>query len=267
MSLIAALSVLSLVIVEHTKTIRPSTLLSIYLVTAILAGAVQLRTIIIRPWATAISPGIANLMITSLVCKILLFVLESWPKERTIYLYDRVGEEHSPEEKTGFFGRAVFWWLIPLFWSGYKSVLTPEDLFPLESKLNSHSLRHQMIDCWERREFSGYNLWRLKLTQPDKLKKSYPLMRATASLLLWPFLDSIFPRLARIAFSYSQTFVLGAAIRYLEMPRHEKDINHAYGLIGATLITYFGCSVSAHEIILINANKYSRSHQSYSVTK
>jgi hypothetical protein len=42
------------------------------------------------------------------------------------------------------------------------------------------------------------------------------------------------PRLAVTGFTYSQTFLISAAVTYLETPRQLRNINHAYGLIGAT---------------------------------
>jgi ATP-binding cassette, subfamily C (CFTR/MRP), member 1 len=152
LSLVAALGLLTLVAVEHTKTIRPSTLTSLYLVTAILAHGVQLRTFIIRSWTSPIVFDIGRLLLASLVCKTSLLILESWPKQRIL----KLEPEYSPEEKSGFLGRVVYWWLIPLFWRGYSGILTQEELFPLDSKLNSQRLGHQMMDCWERSESSYY---------------------------------------------------------------------------------------------------------------
>jgi hypothetical protein len=52
-------------------------------------------------------------------------------------------------------------------------------------------------------------------------------------------------RLAIIGFTYSQTFLINAAISYLETPAPLRDVNHAYGLIGATGLVYFGIAVNS----------------------
>jgi ATP-binding cassette subfamily C (CFTR/MRP) protein 1 len=46
-----------------------------------------------------------------------------------------------------------------------------------------------------------------------------------------------------IAFKFSQTFLITAAISYLETPIKQRNQNHAYGLIGATAFIYIGKSV------------------------
>ena len=51
------------------------------------------------------------------------------------------------------------------------------------------------------------------------------------------------PRIAMIGFNYSQTFLITATINYLETPAVRRDINHAYGLIGAAALIYFGSAV------------------------
>lgn len=42
---------------------------------------------------------------------------------------------------------------------------------------------------------------------------------------------------------------MGAAIRYLETPAHERNPNHAYGLVAATALTYYGSAVSGRATI------------------
>jgi hypothetical protein len=54
---------------------------------------------------------------------------------------------------------------------------------------------------------------------------------------------TIVPRAACIGFTYAQTFLITAAIKYLEEPTQLKNQNHAYGLIGAAILIYFGRTV------------------------
>jgi hypothetical protein len=46
-----------------------------------------------------------------------------------------------------------------------------------------------------------------------------------------------------IAISYAETFLITAAINYLETPPQIRNVNHAYGLIGAAAIIYTGNAV------------------------
>jgi ATP-binding cassette, subfamily C (CFTR/MRP), member 1 len=52
------------------------------------------------------------------------------------------------------------------------------------------------------------------------------------------------PRAAWIALSYSQIFLISAAVKFLEIPVDERHMDTAYGLIGATALIYVGIAVS-----------------------
>jgi ATP-binding cassette, subfamily C (CFTR/MRP), member 1 len=140
----AALAVLVLVTVEQTKTVRSSTLTSLYLLSAILAGCTELRTLLLRGYV----PLVAKIVAASIVTKSIILFLESKSKERIL----KLGIEYSPEETSGVFKRIVLWWLNPLFSKGYSSILKQEDLFPLDNGLRSANLRDRMVVCWEKSE-------------------------------------------------------------------------------------------------------------------
>jgi ATP-binding cassette subfamily C (CFTR/MRP) protein 1 len=87
----------------------------------------------------------------------------------------------------------------------------------------------------------------------DKGKGSYPMVFAGMACLKWPLLHTIPPRAAMIAISYAQTFLITAAINYLETPAAKRNKNHAYGLIGAAAIIYIGNAVRRfHTSLLIH---------------
>jgi len=46
------------------------------------------------------------------------------------------------------------------------------------------------------------------------------------------------------AFTYAQTFLITAAIKFLETPAGRRNRNHAYGLMGAVALIYFGIAFS-----------------------
>ena len=87
----------------------------------------------------------------------------------------------------------------------------------------------------------------------DKLKDGssnpYSFLTTNWSLLKWQALQTVPPRLALTGFTYAQTFLITAAINYLELPSQLRDINHAYGLIGATALIY--CGIAVNETLLI----------------
>jgi ATP-binding cassette subfamily C (CFTR/MRP) protein 1 len=59
----------------------------------------------------------------------------------------------------------------------------------------------------------------------------------------WELLQTLFPRACVIAFGFAQTFLITATINYLEQPSVERDVRHAYGLVGAAAVIYTGIAV------------------------
>jgi hypothetical protein len=94
----------------------------------------------------------------------------------------------------------------------------------------------------------------LSYNESDKTKKKYPLIRALGSLFAWQYIGAIPAKAASIAARYSQTFVMAAAIRYLETPSHERSRDYAYGLIVATALSYFGSMVSIMEKLKVSTD-------------
>jgi hypothetical protein len=52
-----------------------------------------------------------------------------------------------------------------------------------------------------------------------------------------------------IAINYAQTFLITDSILYLETPSPLRNVNHAYGLIGAAAFIYIGTAVSFNRYI------------------
>jgi hypothetical protein len=93
---------------------------------------------------------------------------------------------------------------------------------------------------------------------------------ANLACFKWEALRTIPPRLAITGFTYSQTFLITAAILYLETPSFLRNKNHAYGLIGATALIYGGIMVEIASTLTKQsealANKDARSRQRHSIS-
>jgi hypothetical protein len=83
------------------------------------------------------------------------------------------------------------------------------------------------------------------LTMPDKSPSPYSFVIASFICFRWQVLRTMPPRLAITGLTYSQTFLINAAIGYLDTPAPLRNINHAYGLIGATAFIYAGIAVGS----------------------
>jgi ATP-binding cassette subfamily C (CFTR/MRP) protein 1 len=139
------LAVFGLTIFEHGRTVRPSTLICLYILASVVADSVLLRTLHTRGYSHSIP--LVGIVSTSIATKLCFLILESTPK--TPYLKDK--GEYGPEEVTGVFGRAVLWWLNSLFWSGHLNVLTLDDLYPIDHDLRATPLLSNMRGAWQKR--------------------------------------------------------------------------------------------------------------------
>ncbi|OJJ66207.1 hypothetical protein ASPBRDRAFT_49106 [Aspergillus brasiliensis CBS 101740] len=221
LSLVDALSIAILSTIEHDRSVRPSSLLSIYLLLSTLFDAVQVRTLFIRHYPSSLGA----LSATTVALKLLLLALEAQNKRS--YLKGPL-LAIPPESTSGVFARTVFWWLNRLFVNGFRKLLTLEDLFPTDQDLDSAGLRRKIGRAWKRYQSS----------------QTRSLILATFTSLRWAVLRTIFPRLCLIGFSYAQTFFIQRALEHLQRPNTELIRNEGYGLIGAAALIYGGIAVS-----------------------
>lgn len=106
---------------EHTRSLHPSTLITVYLLLTLLFDCAITRTL----WLLPDTDVIATLVTTTTVTKLLVLVAEVWEK-RSILLsrYRHV----SPEMTSSILSLGVFWWLNPLLRTGFGRFLAFADL-------------------------------------------------------------------------------------------------------------------------------------------
>lgn len=143
LSLLGALFVAILSFFEHGRSVRPSSLLTVYLLLSILFDSVQARTLFLRPY---IPTSLAATVTASIGLKVILLLLETQHKGK--YLSAAHREKYSPEELSGIFARTVFSWLNTLFVQGFRKMLTLDDLFPTDNQLSSDLLMGRMKANW-----------------------------------------------------------------------------------------------------------------------
>lgn len=223
LKLLAAVAILPLSVVEHTRAPRPSMLLMGYLLLTLLLDAAQSRTLYL---SSAVSTELAysNVFTAAVAVKAVLLLLESQHKSKWVD-WDR--KEHSPEETSGIFSLSVFLWLNRLFLAGYQKFLSIDDLYPLDGAMDPTRLHE---------EFSRHlDLDRMK---GDKFGLTKVLIRT----LMGPLLLPMIPRLAWIGFTVAQPLFIEALLNYLSQDK--LDPNVGYGFIGASFFIYAGVVVS-----------------------
>ncbi|KAF7591124.1 hypothetical protein BBP40_001960 [Aspergillus hancockii] len=223
LKLVSALFMITLSVVDHSRSPRPSVLLNSYLFLTLLLDAAQARTLFLssddKPERTY-----SSIFSAAIVLKAGILLLEAQQKSRWISWDEK---KHSPEETSGIFSLGVFSWLNKMFLVGYRKVLTIEDLYPLDSSFDAKSLHEEFSRNMDYSNLKG-----------DK----YGLVKVLMRTLKVPLLLPIPPRLARLAFTFCQPLFIEKLLDYLAQP--ELDANVGYGFIGASMLIYSGLAIS-----------------------
>lgn len=96
---------------EHSRSIRPSSLLSLYYLFSLGLDFVRMRTFIKMQFDTSIT----SLCAADMAIKASLLFLEAQNKKPYFSAVDR---DRPPQEISGVLNRSVFWWLNSLFFEG-----------------------------------------------------------------------------------------------------------------------------------------------------
>ena len=220
--LVGVLAIALLSFIEHQKTIRPSLIIEAYLFVTILFDIARVRTL----WLLHSTIVIAALTTVWVLLKFLLLCVEATGKQKILR------EEYrstSPEALVGLCGKLFFWWLNPLFRTGFKRTLSIDDLLPLDKHLKSDYLYQRM----------QLAVRFLKGKGPNFLLKRY------FSKLKWHLASVVPPRLGYTAFTFCQPFLIQRAIDFSQQSKSETPNNVGYGLIGAYLLVYCGIAVTS----------------------
>lgn len=130
--------------VEHYYTVRPSTILSVYLFTSLLFDMTRARTL----WLQGLdgpNRTIASLFAAAVAIKALILVYEALEKR---HLLRPEYQSYPPEAKSSIYNRSFFWWLNPLFRLGFGRVLEVEDLFVLDKPLMAMHCGRKFWKAW-----------------------------------------------------------------------------------------------------------------------
>ena len=129
---------------EHTRSVKPSLFLTIYLFPTLLFDIARTRTL----WLRLVSQeerGIAIVSSVAVATKFLLLILESTEK-RSIHRHEY--KSYPPEATAGIFNRAFFLWLNSLFKKGFSSLMSVDDLFTLDKQMDSKRLQDNLETEW-----------------------------------------------------------------------------------------------------------------------
>ncbi|KAG2012494.1 hypothetical protein GB937_007089 [Aspergillus fischeri] len=225
LQLISALFMLTVSVVDHSRSPRPSMLLNSYLFLTLLFDIARARTLFL----SSDSDHGSEIVYSSIFCasvglKTTILFLEACQKARWV-TWDAT--KHSPEETSGIFSLGAFFWLNKLFLAGYRHTFTIESLYPLDSTFDAQALHEEFAKKMDYTKLKGDKFGLLKV-----------LVRTLWVQLLLP----IPLRAALIAFYICQPLFIESLVTYLS--HSEPDPNVGYGLIGAAILIYSGIGIS-----------------------
>ncbi|KYK58885.1 hypothetical protein DCS_00012 [Drechmeria coniospora] len=224
--LCVALLCVALSRVEHVRSVRPSTLLLLYLGLAFFFDLVRARTF----WAVDGYRVLATVFSVGLAFKLAAFVaecLEKQPGEESSALY----RGRSRETAGNVFARGLFCWLNPLLWQGFRTVLHVPGLLGIDPELGTPD-RHRRV--WAR--------W-----QRSPLQTAGALVKLVISAHRQSILQGVLPRLALSGFTFAQPFLITRIIHFATAPGGpdgKLDVQVGNGLVVATAIIYVGLAVA-----------------------
>ncbi|KAH8682050.1 ABC transporter [Xylariales sp. PMI_506] len=228
LSLTATGAALWLSFLGHQRSMRPSTLLSLYLSAVLLIGVARVRTL----WLMGYRVREPATLTATFTLTLAALVLESWERRRSLKSEKQSG---ALEEYSGIWVRTSFTWLLATFHAGYSKILHPEDLPKLDTNLEAHKLHKKLTDTW---------------ALYDR-KERHSLLKACFRAYLRSFLSGAVPRLFKTLFSFLQPFLINATVTYVGQAN--PDPNYGKGLIGAWALVFLGVAVSTaiHQYQLI----------------
>ncbi|OBT96290.1 hypothetical protein VE01_05823 [Pseudogymnoascus verrucosus] len=222
LALVATLGLAILSYVEHSKNVRPSSIINAYLLLTVLFDAAQLRTRWLR------GDNFAGNGIASSILAVKLFVLISEATDKTKILFTPYAD-CSPENTSGLYSRGLFWWLNPLFRLGFRNVVNDDDLFAADGDLSSKSLEIRFNKHWAHR---------------SKYPGKHTLVWVMFRMMLKPLTASVLPRLALTFFRFMQPLLINSITKLVRDPDSESATNRGWGLTAAFGLVYIGLAVT-----------------------
>ena len=220
MSLVGSLALALLSLLEHRKTVQPSTIIESYLSLSLVFDAARVRTL----WLQKYNGNVAAVTTVSFAIKGTILLAEAIEKQGSLREKWR---KWSPEATSGLFGKNFFWWLNRLFLLGFSRSLNIDDLLPLDKHLTSDYLYSKLQTAWA------------------KLSGRRSLLLSYFSQLRWALLRAVPPRLGLIGFTFCQPFLVQRTISFSQEPVNQATTNVGYGLIGAYFVVYCGIAFTS----------------------
>lgn len=221
LSFLASVTLLMLSSMEHSRSVRPSLIINAYLLFSLLFDIPQARTLWLRSGPRSL-PGVYT---AGIVAKTIVLVLEAGGKKRFLSPTYRL---LAPEALAGLYNRTVLWWLNPLFWKGFTSLINIDSLYPIDAEMAADNAHRRFLTIWPK--YKG--------------KSKRCLVWAMLACHALDLASVAAPRLVLSAFKMSQPLLINRVTDLLAQRADATNINEGRGLIGATVLIYVGMALA-----------------------
>ncbi|KAJ5085131.1 hypothetical protein N7532_009902 [Penicillium argentinense] len=209
---------------EDQRSIRPSDLLIIYFFFSGLLALPRLRSL----WLLSSQFDIhsqATLWTVVSIGTVVVLCLESIHKTQHLRLSYR---QPSKESTSSFWVRSFFIWVLPLFRSGFSTVISLKELPVVDHALQGIPAEEKLHLAWKRGNCTG----------------SHRLLQATFRAYFWPFISAVLPQICLTAFTFCQPFLISATINFISEPSTSENRVQGPALVGAYVLVYMGMTIS-----------------------
>ncbi|KAG6028095.1 hypothetical protein E4U19_001674 [Claviceps sp. Clav32 group G5] len=206
---------------EHVRSVRPSTILCLYLGISSLLDLASSRTSFFIPGYDVVAP----IHLSSYFVKLVILATEVVEKQKLFMWHCK---NVSPEAAASFYNRVFFVWLNGLLLKGYRTSLTVDTLTPLDQDILGASRPESLLDRWER----------------ANKRSKIALLWVFICHYRWHLLAGVLPRLAYVGFSFAEPFLVKRVLDFTAEPEGPNTRNFGYGLIGAYALVHIGKAMS-----------------------
>lgn len=186
--LLAAISLMAMLYIDHRHCIRSSGFLAMYLLITFGIDIIKCRSYFIRSGLGALG----SLAAATATLRFVLLILEERSKHHLL-LDDDLRNISGPEATCGFFTRLLFLFLYPMFMRGFSRQLRVSDLEKLGSDFSSKLLHQKLQNAWEMDRIAG---------------SKYQLFLACFYAFKRDLMLICVPRLANIGATFSQPYLI-----------------------------------------------------------
>ncbi|KAF2158355.1 hypothetical protein M409DRAFT_38304 [Zasmidium cellare ATCC 36951] len=206
---------------ENRRSLRPSSLLTLYLLATTPMNAARCRTLWNMPSSNAV---IATFIVFTALIAVALG-LELAPKD-TLVLGEI--EQPSSEEMRGIVERSLLTWIVPTFVYGYRNLFDTETLQSIDPKLARKRMKETVITGME-----------VPTSSTDA-----SLFRGLWELHWYDLLRPVIPRLCYTALTLAQPYLVQTSTEWVENQNSFDHSQKGGALIGAYALVYIGLAVT-----------------------